>query len=329
MSLKQCTVIMKKFMGECKDIDITLNTMLPSAAAFGSAKRRQRFLRLLRQIFLHFPSFVKHTAKLAKEKADRHRIKKREPAYLDEAHAQETGSGGSSSSAPDGAAAEPADSAEPSPADDDHRGRSTRPDPPVGTAMKRQGSIVDFWNDWAEAKERKDRREQQEKAETDKKDKDESGKVTMNRWQFFQYMISDHNSVFIPEKRKLYQDMKRPITDYYIGTSIFPRSANCALWSARSPTINACLLSPASSHNTYLTGNQLKSKSATEMYVLALKQGCRCLELDCWDGKRGYPIVYVRVNQPERLQNESVAESIVSSYSTDTRSLHECDSRML
>ncbi len=166
MSLKQCTVIMKKFMGECQDIDITLNTMLPSAAAFGSAKRRQRFLRLLRQIFLHFPSFVKHTAKLAKEKADRHRIKKREPAYLDEAHAQETGSGGSSSSAPDGAAADPAESAEPSPADDDHRGRSTRPDPPVGTAMKRQGSIVDFWNDWAEAKERKYPRDHQEKAHT-------------------------------------------------------------------------------------------------------------------------------------------------------------------
>lgn len=282
MSLKQCTIIMKKFMGECKDIDITLNTLLPSAAAFGSAKRRQRFLRLLRQIFLHFPSFVKHTAKLAKEKADRHRIKKREPAYLDEAHAQETGSGGSSSSAPDGAAAEPAESAEPSPADDDHRGRSTRPDPPVGTAMKRQGSIVDFWNDWAEAKERKDRREQQEKAETDKKDKDEIVKVTMNRWQFFQYMISDHNSVFIPEKRKLYQDMKRPITDYFI----------------------------ASSHNTYLTGNQLKSKSATEMYVLALKQGCRCLELDCWDGKRGYPIVYHGHTLTSRVRFEDAVIAI-------------------
>jgi hypothetical protein len=119
--------------------------------------------------------------------------------------------------------------------------------------MKRQGSIVEFWNDWAESRERKDRREQLEKAEIDReKDKDKDGnvKVTMNRWQFFQYMISDHNSAFIPEKRKLYQDMKRPITDYYI----------------------------ASSHNTYLTGNQLKSKSATEMYVLALKQGCRCLE---------------------------------------------------
>jgi hypothetical protein len=142
-------------------------------------------------------------------------------------------------------------------------------------------------------------------------------------------MISDHNSVFIPEKRKLYQDMKRPITDYFIGTSIFPRSANCCTLVRSLTNHHRASLSPASSHNTYLTGNQLKSKSATEMYVLALKQGCRCLELDCWDGKRGYPIVYVRVNQPERLQNESVAESIVSSYSTDTRSLHECDSRML
>ncbi len=46
-----------------------------------------------------------------------------------------------------------------------------------------------------------------------------------------------------------------------------------------------------SSHNTYLAGHQLVGDSDVLMYEEALSLGCRCIELDCWDGPDGEPII--------------------------------------
>ncbi|KAG1924947.1 1-phosphatidylinositol 4,5-bisphosphate phosphodiesterase beta-4 [Pimephales promelas] len=74
---------------------------------------------------------------------------------------------------------------------------------------------------------------------------------------FCRYLMSDENAPVFLDRLEVYQEMDHPLSHYFIN----------------------------SSHNTYLSGRQFGGRSSVEMYRQVLLTGCRCVELDCWDGK--------------------------------------------
>lgn len=130
---------------------------------------------------------------------------------------------------------------------------------------------------------------------------------------FTMYMLSKENDVVNPDHARVYQDMSRPLAHYFIS----------------------------SSHNTYLTKDQVTSASSTEPYIRyephqmaqnilalnsfgdlwckinhvsladrALNQGCRCVELDCWDGDKGEPVIYHGHTLTSKVPFKEVIETI-------------------
>ncbi|XP_069014660.1 1-phosphatidylinositol 4,5-bisphosphate phosphodiesterase beta-4-like isoform X2 [Embiotoca jacksoni] len=89
------------------------------------------------------------------------------------------------------------------------------------------------------------------------RDEDLKKKGQMSSDGFCRYLMSDENAPVFLDRLELYQEMDQPLAHYFIS----------------------------SSHNTYLTGRQFGGKSSVEMYRQVLLSGCRCVELDCWDGK--------------------------------------------
>ncbi|XP_074047457.1 1-phosphatidylinositol 4,5-bisphosphate phosphodiesterase delta-4 isoform X1 [Macrotis lagotis] len=99
---------------------------------------------------------------------------------------------------------------------------------------------------------------------------------------FLAYLCSPDGDIFSPACRPVYQDMSYPLNHYFIH----------------------------SSHNTYLLGDQLRGQSSVEGYIRALKRGCRCVEVDVWDGPSGEPIVYHGHTLTSRIPFQDVVATI-------------------
>ena len=67
---------------------------------------------------------------------------------------------------------------------------------------------------------------------------------------FTKYLLSEECDIFEPLHKEVCQNMRHPLTHYFIS----------------------------SSHNTYLLEDQLKGPSSVEGYIRALGNGCRCIK---------------------------------------------------
>ncbi|XP_016341581.1 1-phosphatidylinositol 4,5-bisphosphate phosphodiesterase delta-1-like isoform X3 [Sinocyclocheilus anshuiensis] len=95
-------------------------------------------------------------------------------------------------------------------------------------------------------------------------DENAKAKQQMTKDGFLMYLHQPEGLISNLAHKSVYQDMNQPLNHYFIS----------------------------SSHNTYLLEDQLKGPSSTEAYIKALLKGCRCVELDCWDGSDGEPVIY-------------------------------------
>jgi len=114
---------------------------------------------------------------------------------------------------------------------------------------------------------------------------EENDALAISFHTFALFLFSEHNSILDPElvnKEPDEEYLSAPMSHYWIN----------------------------SSHNTYLTGNQYSSMSSVECYVRALRLGCRCIELDCWNGKNGSPEILHGHTMTSTVPLKDVLEAI-------------------
>ncbi|XP_076174145.1 phospholipase C at 21C isoform X2 [Ptiloglossa arizonensis] len=118
----------------------------------------------------------------------------------------------------------------------------------------------------------------------------EPNKCNANRGQlsfdgFLRYLMSEDNPIVALTKLELSDDMDQPLAHYFIN----------------------------SSHNTYLTGHQITGKSSVEIYRQCLLAGCRCVELDFWNGKFDEPVIVHGYTFVPEIYARDVIEAIAES----------------
>ncbi|XP_037908044.1 1-phosphatidylinositol 4,5-bisphosphate phosphodiesterase classes I and II [Hermetia illucens] len=102
---------------------------------------------------------------------------------------------------------------------------------------------------------------------------------------FLRYLMSEDNPIIATSKLDLCDDMDQPLSHYFIN----------------------------SSHNTYLTGHQLTGKSSVEIYRQCLLSGCRCVELDFWNGRTEEPVIVHGYTFVPEIFAKDVLEAIAES----------------
>ncbi|XP_037298096.1 1-phosphatidylinositol 4,5-bisphosphate phosphodiesterase classes I and II isoform X1 [Manduca sexta] len=102
---------------------------------------------------------------------------------------------------------------------------------------------------------------------------------------FLRFLMSEDNPIVAANKLDLCDDMDQPLAHYFIN----------------------------SSHNTYLTGHQITGKSSVEIYRQSLLAGCRCVELDFWNGRTEEPVIVHGYTFVPEISAKEVLEAIAES----------------
>ncbi|KAG1721258.1 PLC-like phosphodiesterase [Suillus paluster] len=109
----------------------------------------------------------------------------------------------------------------------------------------------------------------------------QSSTLLMSIDGFTSFLSSSNNSAFTDQQGKVWHDMTRPLSEYFIS----------------------------SSHNTYLIGHQLVGSSTIEGYIRALLHSCRSVEVDIYDGDTE-PMIFHGKTFTSKVPVREVCEAI-------------------